>query len=31
MASTDDVELRSHGYQVLPKHSEITGSDDEID
>ena len=31
MASTDDVELHSHGYQVLRKRWEITGRDDEID
>ena len=31
MASTDDVELRSHSYQVLRKRWEITGRDDEID
>ena len=27
MASTCDVELRSHGYQVLRKRWEITGRD----
>ena len=31
MASTDDIELRSQGYQVLCKRCEITGRDDEID
>ena len=31
MASTGDVELRSHGYQVLRRPWEITGRDDEID
>ena len=31
MASVVDVELRSHGYQVLRKRWEITGRDDEID
>ena len=31
MASTGDVELRSHGYQVLRKRWEIIGRDDEID
>ena len=31
MASTGDVELRSHGYQVLLKRWEITDRDDEID
>ena len=31
MASTGDVELRSHGYQVLRKRREITGRGDEID
>ena len=31
MASTGDVELHSHGYQVLRKRWEITASDDEID
>ena len=31
MASTDDTELRSHGYQVLCKRWEITGRDDGID
>ena len=31
MASTGDVELRSHGFQVLRKLLEITGRDDEID
>ena len=31
MASTGDVELRTHGYQVLRKLWEITGKDDEID
>ena len=30
MASTGDVELRSHSYYVLRKHWEITGRDDEI-
>ena len=30
MASTGDVELRSHSYQVLRKRWEITGRDDEI-
>ena len=31
MAPTGDVELRSHGYQVLLRPLEITGIDDEID
>ena len=31
MASTGDVELRSHGYQVLRKRREITDRDDEVD
>ena len=31
MASTGDVELRSHGYQVLLNRWEITDRDDEID
>ena len=31
MASVDDIELRSHGYQVLRWPWEITGRDDEID
>ena len=31
MASTGDVGLRTHGYQVLRKRWEITGKDDEID
>ena len=31
MASMGDIELRSHGYQVLRKHWEITGRDYEID
>ena len=31
MASTGDVELRSHGYQVFRKRWEITDRDDEID
>ena len=31
MASTVDVELRSHGYQVLRRPWEITGRYDEID
>ena len=31
MASAGDVELRSHGYQVLRKHWEINGRDDKID
>ena len=31
MASTGDVELHSHGYQVLRRPWEITGRDDEID
>ena len=30
MASTGDVELRSHGYQVLRKRWENTGRDDEL-
>ena len=31
MASTGDVELRSHGYQVLRRPRKITNKDDEID
>ena len=31
MASTGDVELRSHGYQVLRKRWQINGRDDKID
>ena len=31
MASTRDVELHSHGYQVLRKCWEINGRDDKID
>ena len=31
MASTSDVELRSHGYQVLRKRRETTGRNDGID
>ena len=31
MASTGDVKLRSHGYQVLHRPWEITGRYDEID
>ena len=31
MASTGDVELRSHGYQVLLKRWEINDRDNEID
>ena len=31
MASTGEFELRSQGYQVLRKHWENTGRDDEID
>ena len=31
MASMGEVELRSHGYQVLCKRWEITGRDDDID
>ena len=31
MASTGDVELRNHVYQVLRRPWEITGRDDEID
>ena len=31
MASTGDSELRSHGFQVLHKHWEITGRDDELE
>ena len=31
MASTGDVELRSHGYQSLRRTWDITGRDDEID
>ena len=31
MSSTGDVELRSHGYQVLRRPWEIAGRDDEID
>ena len=30
MALTDDVELRSHCYQVLRRHWKITGRDDEV-
>ena len=30
MASTGDLELRSHGYQVLRRPWEITGRDNEI-
>ena len=31
MMSTGDVELRSHGYQVLRRPWEITDREDEID
>ena len=31
MTSTDDIELRSHDYQVLRRPWEITVRDDEID
>ena len=31
MPSTGDIELRSHGYQVLRTRWEITDRDDEID
>ena len=31
MASTGDIELGSHGYQILRKHWEISGRDNEID
>ena len=31
MASTGDVEQRSHGYQDLRRPLEVTGGDDEID
>ena len=31
MASTGDIKLRRHGYQVLRKRWEIVGRADEID